>query len=90
MEYTFLFSHRSGTQYLVSIGRQTTEGPDKGVWLYRWRDRGDSAPWVEWDTLDLPVDASLDDAVAQARHLMSRLRQSGEHRTVLLRGARGA
>jgi hypothetical protein len=81
MEYTFFFSHRSGKQYLVSVDRSPGVDVHPGEWRYRWRDRSDGSPWVEWDVLEVPPQASLEAAVTFARQLMARLWQPGAKST---------
>jgi len=81
MDYTFHYAHRSGAHYLVSLEkRDAADAVGSDEWQYRWRVATVGAPWVEWNTLDVPPTASLDRAVARAKDRIDRLYQTGDHR----------
>ena len=79
MEYSFHYSHRSGTDYLVAVERLIAKGSESAAWFYRWRKTAGGAPWVEWSPLGIPPTADLDEATARAKDLVARLWQTADH-----------
>lgn len=80
MEYTFHYSHRSGTDYLVSVERLVAADSEAVGWYYRWRKTAGGSPWVDWSPLGIPPTAVIDEATARAKEMVGRLWQTGDHR----------
>jgi len=80
MEYTFHYSHRSGTDYLVSVERLVAADSEIVGWYYRWRKTASGSPWVDWSPLGIPPTAAIDEATTRAKEMVGRLWQTGDHR----------